>query len=391
LALWVVGAAAAGCGRPAGVQPQALVEQLASQDHNRVQEALREIERQATADPEGLLPVLLAELERAGRSGGTVSARVRPDLSSVPQASRVDVAVDLTRLLRARLINAGFPVSHLKQSGDVIDVHLRPPLDARLVPKVRTLLLAELARTGGYELRAEVPPPFTPSPERPRSPWEGDLDSYTRWRETEQRLWDAAQASGSRYVPSRPDLALVPTVAGHEAQGAGLVALRIPPAEAPALGDRDMLVSLRDDPVLGTPAIYLVARPGREADVRRALEAAAGLTLWLVEGDRALLAARLPGKPGIALSFPVHGRDLPEARQRSTILAAQLSAGRLTLPVTVEPLEPPLGVDLSSPLCEALVRVGQPAEPSLRALAARDPVFAPLVERLVEEILRRRR
>jgi hypothetical protein len=185
-------------------------------------------------------------------------------------------------------------------------------------------------------------------------------------------------------------VSLVAVAPGPETEGLTSVALRVPGAGGLEVSGDDLSPGLRDDPVYGTPALYLVPREGREAHVRAFFAAHAGLTLWLVSDGQALLPARLPGNPGVAITFPVHGETPAKARARVAALAERLTLARHPFPVTVTLLARPTVIDANDALCRTLVRVGPAAEPALEALAARDPSFGPLVEKLREAILQTR-
>lgn len=396
-ALWVaLAGAAAGCGAPAEVAPAVLVQQLGSQDAGKAEEAVRALARQGAADPERVVPLLIARLVELNELHAAVAARITPDLSSVSDAeARNEALIALVRGVQRRLAGAGFSVGQVRQEGSAVEVYVLPPADPSLLPFVRATLVAELSRTGDFTLRAEVPAPFATTPERPVSPWQGDAASYTDWL-AEERARFAASGSGgadapaAAYVPTRSDVGLVPVAPGPETGGLTSVALRLPGADGLELSGDDLSPGLRDDPVYGTPALYLVPREGREAHVRAFFAAHAGLTLWLVSEGRALLPARLPGKPGLAITFPVHGETPSKARARVAALVDRLALGRHPFPVTVALIARPSVIDAGDALCRSLVRIGPAAEPALEALAAKDPSFGPLVEKLREGILQMR-
>lgn len=387
--------AAVGCGRPAEVAPALLVGQLGSPDEGKAEEAVRALARQGAANPQRVVPLLIARLVEIHERHAAVAARIMPDLSALVGAeARNEALIALTRAMQRRLAKAGFVVGQVRQEGTAVEVYVLPPADPKLLPFVRERLVAELARLGGFRLRAEVPMPFATTPERPVSPWPGDAASYAAWLAAEQTLFAAAGSGGAgapaAYVPSRADVGLVAVSPGPEAGSLTSVALRLSAAEGLEVGEDDLSPGLRDDPVYGTPALYLVPKVDREARVRAFFAANAGLTLWLVADGQALLPARLPGKPGLAITFPMHGGTPSEARQRAAAFAERLALGRHPSPVKVELLSRPSVIDPGDAVCRALVRTGPAAEPFLEALAAKDPAFAPLVEQLRDGILKTR-
>jgi hypothetical protein len=381
----------AGCGKPADLAPALLVKRLSNPQEDAAEEAVRELARQGRATPERVIPLLIEELVRQHEAQLALAARVTPDLQGIAEpGARAEVVIDVTRSLRNRLARAGFVVGQARQEGEAIELYVAAPVDRSLIGLVRDRLLEVLRSSGEFQLRAEVPAPFTVSPERPVSPWPGDLAAYTAWREGEVALWRATQGDPAAYRPTRSDMALVPVVRGPETEGLEAVPLLVPAGDAPQATDLDLHVSVADDPFSGTPALYLTALPGHEAHVRAALTAVGGLTLWLVADGRAVLPTRLPGAPGVAVTFPVGGSDLVKARTRALELAQVLGVGRPPRPVKVELLNRPTPIKFDDPVCRALVRSGPAAEPALDALVARDPSFAALVEKLREGILQTR-
>ena len=384
-----------GCGEPAEVSPALLVVQLGSSDAGLAEEAVKALARHGAAHPERVVPLLVARLVELHERHAALAARVTPDLSSVSgEEPRNEAVITLTRAMQRRLEKAGFSVGQVRQEGLTVEAYVLPPADPRLLPFAREALVAELSRTGVFTLQAEVPAPFATTPERPVSPWQGDAASYAAWLAEEQTRFAAgrggANAPAAAYVPTRPDVGLVAVVPGPETGGLTSVALRLPGADGLEVSEEDLSPGLRDDAVYGTPALYLVPTAGREEHVRAFFAAHAGLTLWLVGEGQALLPARLPGKPGVAVTFPVHGETPSKARARAIAFAQRMSLGRHPFPVKVELLARPSVIDPGDAICRALVRIGPASEPALEALAAKDASFAPLVEKLREGILQTR-
>jgi len=379
-----------GCGGPAAVAPDLLIEQLDSSDEGKAEEAVRALAQQGAAAPDRIVPLLIARLEAMQKQSAAIGARVTPDLSALTgEEARNDALIGLTHHLHGRLNRAGFTVAQVRQEAQSVEAFVLPPADPSLLAFAREALEAELSRQGGYVLRAEMPPPFATTPERPVSPWTGDAASHAAWLAEETARFTAATPDAP-YVPARADAGLVAVQAGPEAGSVERVALRLAGEGGLEVGDQDLTAGLKDDAVTGTPALYLVPRPGREDHVRAFLAANAGLTLWIVADGQALLPTRVPGKPGVAVTFPAHGETPPKARARAAALAGRLTQGRLPFPVKVELISRPTVIDPQHPVCRALVRTGPAAEPALEALALREPAFGPLVASLKDGILKTR-
>jgi|GEM_PF-6317659 len=386
----VLAGALLGCGEPAEVSPALLVVQLGSSDAGQAEEAVRALARQGAAQPERVVPLLIAALVEQHERHAALAVRVTPDLSSISgEEPRNEAIITLTRAVQRRLEKAGFSVGQVRQEGQSAEAYVLPPADPRLLSFARDALVAELARTGVFTLQAEVPAPFATSPERPVSPWQGDGASYAAWLAEEQTRFAAAGRAGP-YTPTRPDVGLVAVAPGPETGSLTSVALRLPGADGLVVSDEDLSPGLRDDAVYGTPALYLVPKSGRDEHVRAFFAAHAGLTLWLVADGQALLPARLPGKPGVAITFPVYGETPSKARARAISFAQRMTLGRHPFPVNVELIARPSVIDAGDAICRALVRIGPASEPALEALAAKDASFAPLVEKLREGILQTR-
>ncbi|MFM8979339.1 MAG: hypothetical protein ACKOSS_02585 [Planctomycetia bacterium] len=386
--LALLGAALAACGGEPEVEPRLLLQRLESPDKGLVEQVVRDLARQAARDPQRVVPLLVERLEQLHLASSTLTARVVPDLRGVEgDVARNEAVVAVLRQARQRLVLAGWPLERVVQLGEVVEVHVLPPADASLVERLRKALVDELSGRGTYELRAEVPPPFQPTPERPLSPWPGDAASYAAWLEAEGKALAAAQAGGPAYVPSREDVELLAPGSAGAADGLPAVpVLRAAPGRPP-LGEADLRAGVRDDPVTGVPALYLSAQEGKAEAVQASLTVLAGLRVWLLEDGRPVAAVRLPARPGSTVPLPVRAPDPAAARQAAARLAGRMSVGRYVVPSRAEPVVPASALAVDEPVCRALVRSGPAAEPALEALAARRPELAELVARLREGIL----
>lgn len=378
----------ASCGGEPEVDPRLLLQRLESPDKGLVEQVVRDLARQAARDPQRVVPLLVERLEQLHLSSSTMSARVVPDLRGVEgDAARNEAVVAVLRQARQRLLVGGWPMQRVVQLGEVVEVHVLPPADAALLDRLRKALVEELAGRGAYELRAEVPPPFATTPERPVSPWPGDTASYEAWLASETSLLAAARAGGAAYQPTRSDIELLAAAGVPEAEGRDAVPLLRVAAPALVLGEADLRAGWRDDPVTGVPGVYLSAQEGRVEAVREALARLAGLRVWLLEDGRPVAAARLPARPGTTVTLPVRASSLAAARQAAARLSGRMSVGRYVVPCRAEPVTPTSALAVDEPVCRALVRSGPAAEPALEQLAVRRPELAELVSRLREGIL----
>lgn len=377
-----------GCGGEPEVEPALLLGRLDNPDKGLVEQVVRDLARQAARDPQRVVPLLVQRLEALHQATSTLAVRLVPDLRAVAgDADRAETVVAVLRQARQRLVAAGWPVRKVVQLGEIVEAHVLPPADATLTERLRKDLVAELAGRGAFELRAEVPPPFEPTPERPVSPWPGDAAGYAAWLEAERALLAAARAAGTPYQPARADVELLAAPGLPEAEGRdGVPLLRTGPGGG-VLTEADLRAGQRDDPVTGVPALYLSAQEGRLEVVQSALRALAGLRVWLLEDGRPVAAARLPARPGTTLTLPVRAGDPAAARQQALRLAGRMSVGRFLVPCRVEAVPPTSALQVDEPVCRALVRSGPAAEPALEDLAARRPELADLVARLREGIL----
>ncbi len=380
-----------GCGAPADVDVDVLLARLDSSDMGLVEQAVRDLGRRAARDPARVVPPLVARLERIHRASSTIVVRVAPDLSGVTgEGPRNETVVAVLRQVRQRLVAAGWPLQRVVQLGEVIDVHVLPPADASLLERWRTDLVAELSDRGVYEVRVEVAPPPPAGAARVATAWPGDAASWDAWSRDERALLARARQQGVPYQPSREDVEMLAVASTPEAEGLEAVPVLRTSGEGAVLSEADLRAGWRDDPVTGSPSLYLTAAEQREEAVQHALAGAAGQRVWVVEDGRALASARLPGRPGTSIAFPLRAPTMDGARQRAARLAARMSVGRWLVPCRAQLVPPTTSIEVEEPVCKALVRCGPAAEAALEELAARVPELAGLVTRLREGILQTR-
>ncbi len=361
---------------------------LTDADEVRREEAVREVGRYGRENPAEVLPRLIRMLEDARGGRLALTLRVQLEAGALPSDpdARAQVVSRSARVLSARIRLLGRAAPQMRVDGDRMEVVVVPPAGVGDAEAEERRLVAALSRPGGVELRAEVPPPFTTTPERPVSPFPGDRAAYEAWLKEELRRFEAAGAGGAAYEPADPLLRLAPPSAEEAAYGLGPVPLSAG-GSAP-FTETDLLIEPRDDPENGTPSLFITTPEPRQAEFREFLARHAGLRLWLVVDGEATLGARLPGVTGSVVAFPVRGPTLAEARTRAARLTALVAVGRYPAPVTVTalPRAPAVGADEAIP--RAIVEIGLPAEPALDALVAREASWRPLVDRLKDGILR---
>lgn len=355
----------------------------------RRDEAVRELGRWGREDPERIVPLLVRQMEQVRGRRLSVALQAQPELGPGPtDAERANVVARTVHALHARLRLLGRATPQTRIDGARIDLLVIPPDGVTDMEAEERSLLAALRRPGAVELRAELPAPFTTTPERPVSPFPGSAEDYAAWLAEDTRRLEAAAAGGSPYVPSVEGRELLRRHAENDAPDAGLVPTLVPRDVGERFDETSLVINPADDPYTGTPSLYVTALEGRLDAFRVLLSRHAGLRLWLCVDGEAVLSGLLPGQPGVVVSFPVRGPGLPEARTRAARFVALASVGRYPTPLELRALPRAPVIAPDDPVARALVEVGLPAEAALDALAKRDASWVPLVARLKEDIVR---
>lgn len=379
---------AAGCGE--GRLPlEHWVERLSDANETRREEAIREVGRYGRDDPGRVVPRLVALLEQERGRRVTLGIRAEVDPAALPEgAGRSSTLTQLAHGLLARLRLLGLPAPHTRIDGERIDLLVVPRPGVVDVDAEQAELVRLLSRPGAVELRAELPPPFATSPERPVSPFVGDRAAYDAWLAEDTRRFEAAAAGGPAYVPSEAGRELVARSPEADGKPGGPVPVLVPRDIGELFTERDLPVTPRDDPFNGTPSLFVGVVDSRVEAFDRFLARHAGLTLWLVVDGTAMVSGRLPGQPSRPVAFPVRAPTLGEARTRAAKLTALLTLGRYPVPVRIQalPRAPLVAPDEAIP--RALMEVGPAAEPALEELVRKDASWKPLVDRISEGILR---
>ncbi|MHC5009466.1 MAG: SecDF P1 head subdomain-containing protein [Planctomycetota bacterium] len=290
--------------------------------------------------------------------GPTVAVRIALDVDSARSAGHLRPDVPDDAILQQTLILLSDRVEEL--DGELEDWHTEPKVPARpytvvmnvrgIEPDRHRVLRRALESSGDLQFLIEVRPkeryavePEDPTPPRlqqPPYPWDGTAEAFDAYKEAEVERWRGAQAANEEYVPSRPDLLVLPR---KDSSAEGVDAFHV--LEAPAshlrfdgsIVERGMVSRSHYDQ---RPVVLFEVRTLYQNVFGDWTEQNVGMPMAIVlEGEYVsapIIRDRLTDSVQITLGQGSYGDLQAEAEA----LVAALQSGRIKVPVRVLSITP---------------------------------------------------